>query len=118
MDTSDWTEVRGGVLQGSVLGPLLFTILIYDINEKVLYEIYKFSDDTKIASQINTLDDVRSMERTLDKLGAWANRWEIKFNVNKYGVMHIGKGNIVSVSDEWWLGQISRWREGHWSVNV
>ena len=26
-----------------------------------------------------------------------------------------GKGNLrVSVPDEWWLGQIGRWREGSW----
>ena len=46
---------------------------------------------TKIASQVNILNDIRSMQRTLNKLVAWANRWEMNFNVNKYGVMHIGK---------------------------
>ena len=40
------------------------------------------------------------MQRTLDKLVAWANRWDIDFNVNKCGVMHIGKRNLVSVPDE------------------
>ena len=44
-----WTEVRGDVLQGSVLGPLIFTIFIDDIDEEILYEMSKFIGDTKIA---------------------------------------------------------------------
>ena len=44
---SGWTEVRSGVPQGCVLGPLLFTIFIDNIDEEVLCEIFKFADDTK-----------------------------------------------------------------------
>ena len=32
-------------------GPLIFTIFIVDIDEEVLCEIFKFADDTKIASK-------------------------------------------------------------------
>ena len=45
---------------------------------------------TKIARQVNTFNDMRSMQRTLDKLVAWANWWDMEFSVNNYGVMHIG----------------------------
>ena len=38
---SGWTEVRSNVLQGSVLGWLLFTIFIDDIDEEILCEISK-----------------------------------------------------------------------------
>ena len=48
------------------------TIFIDGIDEEVFFEIFKFADDTIIASQVNTLNDIISMQRTLDKLAAWA----------------------------------------------
>ena len=95
-----WTEVRSDVPQESVLGPLLFTILIDDMEEEVLCEISKFAEDMKIASLVNTFNDIRSMQRTLDKLVVKANRWEMDFNINKYGIMHIEKKFIFPVPDE------------------
>ena len=54
-----WTEIRSGVPQGSVLGPLLFTIFTDYIDEEVLCEFSKFADDTKIDSRVNILNDIR-----------------------------------------------------------
>ena len=71
---------------------------------EVLCEISKFADDTKIASQVNILNDISSMQRTLDKLVAQANKREMNFNVNKYEVMHIGKRNLefqYQMNDDW-----------------
>ena len=45
---SDWAKVDSGVPQGSILGPLLFTIFINDIDTNLKNKILKFADDTKI----------------------------------------------------------------------
>ena len=50
---------------------LLFTISIYDIDEEVICEMLKFTNGNKIARRGNILNDIRSMQRTLDKLVAW-----------------------------------------------
>ena len=59
-----WTQID---LDRSVLGTRYFAIFI---DEEVLCEISKFDDDTKIASQVKTLYDIRSMHfRQISCLG-------------------------------------------------
>ena len=61
MSAVKWTQI--GLDRGYkcciVLGPLLFTIFIEGIYEEVLCDVYKFANDIKIASLVNTLNDIR-----------------------------------------------------------
>ena len=34
------------------------------------------------------------MQKTLNKIVVWANKWEMDFNVNKCGGINIGKRNL------------------------
>ena len=49
---SPWTPVTSGVPQGSVLGPLLFTLFVSDIPSTVNNFCSLFADDTKIHSAL------------------------------------------------------------------
>ena len=43
--SSDWRDIKSVVLQGSVLGPILFLIYANDIDENLTCKISKFADD-------------------------------------------------------------------------
>ena len=88
---SSWHEVWSGVPQGSVLGPLLFLIYINDLEVSVSGEVFTFADDTKIVRQVGDRMECDDMQRDLDIMVEWADRWQMEFNVDKCKVMHIGK---------------------------
>ena len=95
---SDWEDVESSVVQGSVLGGPLFTIYIDDMTEEAREEILKilmkiFADDTKVAKLVESLKDREEMQKTIEKLAAWAAKWEMRFNVNKCKVLHVGSKN-------------------------
>ena len=93
---STWMEVLSGVPQGSVLGPLLFTIFINDLDEAAVQAsiLRKFADDTKVGHEVLCSEDGEELQRVLDKLVEWTNVWGMAFNATKCKVMHMGNKNI------------------------
>jgi hypothetical protein len=91
---SEWAEVVSGVPQGSVLGPVLFICYINDMPQSITSMIYMYADDTKIAREVNGDIDHDALQMDLDMLGyKWAEKWQLRFNVDKCSVMHLGRTN-------------------------
>jgi ribonucleases P/MRP protein subunit RPP40 len=78
-----------------VLGPLLFSIYINDLdNVATRNQLFiKFADDMKIGQVLDSPESTHQLQRTLDRLCEWANRWGMAFNMKKCHVMHVGRNN-------------------------
>ena len=77
--------VLSGVPQGSVLGPLLFLILLGDIDEQVAHSfVSSFADDTRVGKSIGSADDTRLLQEDLNQIFEWSQRVNMAFNSDKF----------------------------------
>ena len=72
---SDWTPVVSGVPQGTVLGPLIFSLHINDITADIESEIMLFADDCVSYREIKDKEDTLKLQRDIDRLGNWARKY-------------------------------------------
>ena len=89
-EKSQKASVKSGIPQGSILGPILFTIFINDLPNCVLSTCKIFADDTKI---FNTTDNHKILQNDLTNLQEWSDLWNLYFNIEKCKVLHIGNNN-------------------------
>ncbi len=91
---SEWAPVTSGVPQGSVLGPVLFSIYINAVDVVLNNRICKFADNIKIGNSVFIEEDRQSLQENMHKNSAWSNRWEMPFTVDKCQVLQVGTRNM------------------------
>ena len=81
---STWTNVKAGVPQGSILGPLLFLICINDFPEDLFANPKLFADDVSLFSVIrNKQLSAQNLNIDLNKINHWTFQWKMNFNPDR-----------------------------------
>ena len=89
---SDWLEVKRGVPQGTILGPLLFSLYVNDMKTNANCEILQYADDTIVMkSAPNVKHATKSVENCISDLISYFEYHSLKLNSDKTEFIVFGK---------------------------
>ena len=91
---SDETDMISGVIQGSVIGPMMFLVFINELIEildSYGIKVKFFADDAKLYVKIMNNIDSALLQVALNALYSWAAKWQLTIAVEKCCVLHIGR---------------------------
>lgn len=81
-------RATSGVPQGSVLGPLLFSIFVNDVCKHIVNSSFlQYADDIKIFKEIKAISDCRLLQEDINSFGRWCSLNGLLLNSSKTKVM-------------------------------
>ena len=93
------SPVLSGVPQETVLGPLLFLIMLADINNDISESyLISFADDTRIYSKINDVTDCNTLQQDFNHVYDWASN-NMFFNAQKCYYVSFSPTRYFSLSN-------------------
>ena len=85
------SRVQSGVPQRSVLGPLIFLLMIESINNlKLDGDLGLFADDTREGIAVRNEEDAWKIQMDLVEIGCWSDVTNMKFNCGKFECLKTG----------------------------
>ena len=91
---SDWAPVLSGVPQGTVLGPLLFSLYINDISSDIESEIRLFADDCVCYREIKDGEDIMKLQKDIDDWVPGQGQVGLRFQPVKCNMMQLTRKRI------------------------
>jgi ribonuclease P/MRP protein subunit RPP40 len=115
-------DLHSRVVQGSVIGPLLFLLYINDIIAALTAKdcvCHLYADDLKLYTTLNTNVNEFNLQKRLDDLQNWSDVWQLRISYKKcavlpinysqnepYSVLTLGENELSMVDDVKDLGII------------
>ena len=97
---SQESEVLSSVPQGTVLAPILFLILLSDIDKDIIEAFVKsFADDTKIGKEIEEQKHITMLQNCIIKIFEWAEENNMQFNSEKFQLLRYGKNENLKLEN-------------------
>ena len=97
---SEASSINVSVPQGYIIGPLLFYIFIDDLVDECENELFLNADDSTLCAHIPSPKDsnrvAASLNRDLDRMKSWADRWKVTFEPTKCKSMIVSKKRTPS----------------------
>jgi len=81
---SDVCNLLCGVIQGSVIGPLMFLVYINDLVELLAsfnIKVKLFADDVKLYVRVVSVTDTTTLQKALTALVSWTDEWQLSVSV-------------------------------------
>ena len=95
-------KVSSGVPQGSVLGPLLFLVLIGDIDQNIASVfLSSFADDTRMGHGIRTMQDTEALQEDLNSVYKWTDDNNMELHGDKFEHLHYRCGRSASPASQY-----------------
>ena len=84
-NSSTLKQIKYGVSQGSILGPLLYIIYVYDFSNAINCNSKLYADDTCLIIKEKSIDSIR----LLVKVNRWMNANQLTINTRKLTILLI-----------------------------
>ena len=89
---SSEARVTSGIPQGTVLGPLLFLMMINDLPECVTQSsVSIFADDTRVTKVIKDGTNIEKLQDDINHVYRWQENNNLLFNAKKFELLRHGK---------------------------
>ena len=90
--------VTSGVLQGTILGSLMFLLYINDNGLQITSELALFADDRVLYGVVSNNSSAELPQSDPNKLADWSEKWQMAFNASKCFLLRVtrSRSNVVN----------------------